>query len=62
MAENNNKIKIESSFYFKRNEISVIYLKMRNHCVWTVTSIETKNIEYPTAVYSESESKRDKAV
>ena len=35
---------------------------MRNHCVWTVTSIETKNIEDPTAVYSESESKTDKAV
>lgn len=35
---------------------------MRNHSVWTVTSIETKNIENPTAVYSESERKKDKAV
>lgn len=35
---------------------------MRNHSVWTVTSIETKNIEYPTAIYSESENKKDKAV
>lgn len=35
---------------------------MRNHSVWTITSIETKNIEYHTAVYSESENKNDKAV
>lgn len=37
-----------------------IYLKMRNHSVWTITGIETENIKYATAVYSESVNKTTK--
>ena len=48
----------ESGFTFSqklqpRGSVKVIYLKMWNHGVWTVTSIETKNIKYPAAIYSE---------
>ena len=30
---------------------------MRNHSVWTVTGVETENIKYATAIYSESVNK-----
>lgn len=33
---------------------------MRNHGVWTVTSVETKNIKDSTAIYSESANNNNK--